>query len=562
MNMAVSSILLRRGVLTTALLLLPLANVQAQVMPDAGQSLRDAERAPPPLLPRQQLELNLPDEGVTTPLPEGQRLRVRGFDVVGNTAVDAAELTALLADLAGRELALAELREGARRITRLYRERGYPLARAWLPQQEIADGMVRIEVLEGRYGDVRVTNQAGLHTLVLVPLLALKPGEAVRTEELERSLLLARDLAGVEIRSTLQPGASVGSTDLVVDLLPGRFFSGSIDADNFGNRYTGESRLSGRLEVNNLLGLGDQLSLRLLASDEAQGYGRLAWEGAVGAWGTRFGIGHAQMRYELGKDFAVLDAHGRARIHSAWLRQPLVRGRDVSLFLAVQFDAKRLTDEIELFASRNEKRSRIWATTLHGNGADDWLGGGLSRAAATWSSGWLDFDDPASLALDAVTARSAGHFDKFSLSLARTQRLTGPFSLYGQFEGQWARDNLDSSEKFVLGGAYGVRAYPQGEAAGDQGWLAKLELRYALAPAWQLSAFTDHGTVRINRDPWAAGRNERLLAGAGLAVEWVSGGAEGGWRAQASAAWKTGDEAATASPARSPRLWLRLAREF
>lgn len=560
--MSASSIFLRHTVLTAALIALPLADVLAQVMPDAGHSLRDAERAPPPLPPRQRLELNLPDEGATAPLPEGPRLRVRGFDIAGNTALDAAELTALLADLAGRELSLAELREGARRITRRYRERGYPLARAWLPQQEIADGLVRIEVLEGRYGEVRINNPAGLRAAALAPLAALRPGEVVRAGPLERGLLLTRDLAGVEVRSTLQPGASVGTTDLAVDLLPGRFFSGGLEADNFGNRYTGEYRLSGRLEVNNPLGLGDQLSLRLLASDAAQLYGRLAWEGAAGPWGTRFGIGHAQMRYELDKDFAVLDAHGRARIHSAWLRQPLVRGRDVSLFLAIQFDAKRLTDEIDLFASRDEKRSRLWATTLHGNGADDWLGGGLSRAALTWSSGRLDLDDPASRALDAVTTRSAGHFDKFSLSLARLQRLAGPFSLYGQFEGQWARDNLDSSEKFVLGGAYGVRAYPQGEAAGDQGWLAKLELRYALAPAWQLSAFTDHGAVRINRDPWAAGRNERRLSGAGLAVEWTSGGADSGWRAQASAAWKTGDEAATAGPARSPRLWLRLAREF
>lgn len=553
---------LRRTALTAGLTVLPLAGVQAQAMPDAGQSLREVERAPLRLPPRQSLDLKLPDEGEVAAPAASLRVAVRAFRFTGNAAVGADELTAPLADLTGRELSLAELQTAARSVTRLYRQRGYPLARAWLPQQEIVDGVVRIEVLEGRYGEVRINDQAGLRAPALAPLQALRTGDAVRAGELERGLLLTRDLAGVDVRATLQPGASVGATDLLVDVLPGRRFTGAVEADNFGNRHTGEYRLSGRVDVNNLLGLGDQLSLRLLGSDEDQRYGRLAWEGGGGQWGTRFGVSHAQMRYELARDFAVLDAHGRARIDSAWVSQPLVRGRDFSLALSVQFDAKRLRDEIDLFASRDEKRSRLWVTTLHGNGADDWLGGGIGRAALTWSSGRLDLDDPASRALDAVTARSAGHFDKFSLSLARLQRLAGPFSLYGQFEGQWARDNLDSSEKFVLGGAYGVRAYPQGEAAGDQGWLAKLELRYALAPAWQLSAFTDHGAVRINRDPWAAGRNERRLAGAGVAVEWTSSGAVGGWRAQASAAWKTGDEAATAGPARSPRLWVRLAREF
>lgn len=541
--------------------LLSATGTQAQLIPDAGQSLREIERAPLVLPPRQQLKLNLPDEAEAVIPVDTQRLAVRGFHFAGNTVFGGGELTALLAELAGRDLSLADLQTAARRITHAYRQRGYPLARAWLPQQEIADGIVRIDVLEGSYGEVLIDNRAGLRESALAPLAALVPGEAVRTGELERSLLLTRDLAGIDVHATLQPGASVGATDLLVEVLPGQHVTGVVEADNFGNRYTGEYRLGVALNLNNPLGLGDRLSVRLLESDEQQRYGRIDWQGSFGPWGTRLGLGYSQMRYELGKDFAVLDAYGQAHIASAWAVQPLVRTRDFSLSAALQFDDKRLEDNIGQFASRSRKHAQVWGATLSGHATNDWLDGGLSSFLLTVASGRLDLKVPLMRAQDALSARTQGAFHKFNPRLAQLQRLAGAFSLLGQIEGQWASGNLDSSEKLVLGGAQGVRAYPQGEAAGDQGWLAKLELRYAVAPDWQLSAFVDQGKVRINRTPWAAGRNQRRLAGVGLSAEWLPFGPTDGWRVQASAAWKTGEDA-TVGPDRRPYLWMRLVREF
>lgn len=531
----------------------------AQARPDAGQAIGQIERAPLALPPRQTLDINLPDEGTRPAAPaDGTRLTVRAFRFAGNTAIPDEDLEALLSDLARRELTLAELQAGARRVTQLYRERGYPLARAWLPQQEIADGVVRIEVLEGRYGEVRIDNQAGLNDTALAPLAALEAGGLVRASPLERSLLLARELPGVEVKSTLRPGASVGTTDLEIEVLRGPGVSGNVEADNFGSRYTGQYRLGGTLYLNNPLGLGDRLSLRALGSDEGQAYGRLAYDAPLGSWGTRLGLGWSQMNYELAREFDDLDAHGTARIASAWAVQPLVRSRAFSLYFALQFDGKRLTDEIDLFSSEIGKRARVWTATLSGNGSDDWLGGGLSSFALAASSGRLFIADAAARQLDGQSARTHGSFAKFNPSVARLQRLAGPFSVFAQVEGQWADGNLDSAEKLVLGGAYGVRAYPQGEAAGDEGWLARLELRYDLSPAWQASLFADHGEIRLNRKPWAEGDKYRALAGAGLGVSWASGG----WRVQASAAWKTDGGEADSGPDRHPRLWARVGRDF
>ncbi|MFT4178663.1 MAG: ShlB/FhaC/HecB family hemolysin secretion/activation protein [Thermomonas sp.] len=550
------SILLRRTLLFLAVVAAP--GLHAQSLPDAGRVLRDTERNALELPPRQQLDIALPDEGQATPADSGVRLRVREFRFTGNSAVGNDELAALLADLRGQELSLAQLQAAALRITRLYRERGYPLARAWLPQQEIDDGVLRIDVLEGRYGEVRVENGTHTRATALRPLGNLKSGDVVESAPLEKNLLLVRDLPGVELRSTLQPGASVGTTDLVVEVLPGKRFDGSIELDNFGNYYTGEYRLGGSFNINNPLGLGDQLSLRVLGSDGDQRYGRLGWQGSMGALGTRVGVAYSAMRYELGRDFAVLDASGKADIASAWVMQPLLRSRDFTLSLSLQYDAKRLEDSIDLIGARSSKRTDVWALGLNGYGADDWMGGGLSSFALTLGAGRLDLEDPQARLIDAVTARTQGSYRKLNASAARLQRLGGAFSLLAQVEAQWTGDNLDSSEKFALGGVYGVRAYPQGEAAGDKGMLARVELRYALTPGWQLAAFADHGRVRLNHRPWSAGDNSRELSGAGLGVNWT----HGGWQAALGAAWKLGSEDALSGPDREPRLWAQLVRRF
>jgi hemolysin activation/secretion protein len=102
------------------------------------------------------------------------------------------------------------------------------------------------------------------------------------------------------------------------------------------------------------------------------------------------------------------------------------------------------------------------------------------------------------------------------------------FSLYGAAYGQIASKNLDISEKMVLGGPYGVRAYPVGEAYGDEGYIATLEGK-VLLPSFSdrlpgqmhAVAFVDTGSVRTNEEPWAPGPNRRTLSGAGVGFTWT-----------------------------------------
>ncbi|AEF22151.1 ShlB/FhaC/HecB family hemolysin secretion/activation protein [Pseudomonas fulva] len=541
----------------SALTLLSLS-VMAATAPDAGQSQQNLDQRPLQLPGKQRLELNLPDAPSTEAKPGGPSLQINRFTLQGNSAITSEELLPLLADLQNRTVSLGELQAGANRITALYRERGYPLARAYIPAQEIEGGVVQIAVMEGRYGEIALNNTSRVSDVALAPIKQLKSGDAVRSAPLERSLLLLSDTPGVEVKSTLKPGASVGATDLLVDVQPGPLLSGSIDADNYGNRFTGEYRLGGTLNVNSPLGLGDRLSLRAMGSNEDQQYGRIAYQLPIGPWATQVGVAYSDMDYQLAKDFDDLDAHGNARITSAYAIQPLVRSRDLSLYAQLQYDDKRLKDDIDLFDSKSDKRSRVVTTSLNGESRDQLFGGGINSFALAWSQGSLTIDGAANQRFDDLSAGTQGRFHKLNPSLVRLQRLSDRFSLYSQLQGQWADGNLDSSEKISLGGAYGVRAYPQGEASGDQGWLANLELRYALTDTWQLSTFVDHGEVRLNKDTWSDGDNHRSLSGAGVGARWAASG----WQISATSAWKLGNADPQSDVDRSPRVWVQAVRFF
>ncbi len=557
----------RRGSCFVLAALLPLAVPDialALQVPSAGQAMRDIESVQPVQPVPSELELDLPKAETPTapaaPDTSGIRVQVQAFAIEGNQVFATERLQPLLADLQGQELDLNGLRAAAQRITDYYQKRGYVLARAFLPPQDIENGLVRIAVVEGRYGRIEVQNRSrALDQVVHAPLSALNSGEAVYDADLERSLLLLSDLPGVQARGTLRPGQEYGTTDLVIDAEPGPLLNGTLEADNFGGYYTGEYRLGGSLNLNNPLRLGDQLSLRAMRSDESQRYYRAAYQLPVGPWSTRVGGAYSEMSYRLYRDFEVLDYHGTASFRSFFVAQPLVRSRTFDLTAQLQYEDKRLRDDIDLFEFSNRKRIGLWTLSLSGNSQDRFFRGGQNFFDLSYGSGRLRFGDREEEVSDTRTAGISGGFAKLNLNAARLQRLSDRFQLYTRLSAQWANSNLDNSEKLGLGGPYGVRGYSLGAGSGDQGWQASTELRYALAPRWQLSAFADTGTVKVNRQPWTSENNTRRITATGIGASWAGPSQQ----VNLTLAWPLHDNGKTRDkPERRPQVWMNATQYF
>jgi hemolysin activation/secretion protein len=539
-------------------------SVYAQQLPSAGSQLQQIPPAPiperaPPALPRE------PATPQVTATQDTAKITVNALTITGARLYPENELVAVAGFTPGSQLTLGELRGLARKITEHYRDRGYFVAQAYLPAQEIRNGVVTIAVMEGEYGKVQVRNQTNLSDgLIASHLEGINPGDAVAIAPLENRLLLLSDLPGVNVSSTLTPGASVGASDLIVDVLPGQRVTGSIDADNGGNRYTGEYRLGATVNLNNAAGLGDVASLRVLTSGSGLNYMRGSYQMQFGK--ATAGVAYSWLGYELGKEFASLDAHGNARVASIYGSYPLIRSRNTNLYALLGFDHKTFEDRVDAFNSVTDKKVQVLMATLRGDHRDSLGGGGLSSYGITGYAGNVDIDTASVRNFDAQTARTNGHFTKLGFNAMRLQRVTNTVSLYAGIRGQLAQDNLDVSEKMELGGMNGVRAYPTGEAYADQGYLATVEARWLLPRVseqmlgqMQLIGFIDTGRVTTNKNPWTTGDNHRTLSGAGVGLNWL---ATNNFVIRTSYARKLGGGTATSAPDKSGRFWVQAVKYF
>ena len=556
--------MLKHRLLPFALLTLSQA-IFAQQAPSSGSQLLQIPPSPVPQRAPPAIRIEQGTASSSTPGSDELKILVNSLQVTGAQLYSQADLIAVTGFRPGSELSLNDLRAMALKITERYRKNGYFVAQAYLPAQDIKDNTVTIAVLEGRYGSVRLNNQTRLSDAQANSLLSgLNSGEIIANEPLESRLLLLSDLPGVKVSSTMVPGASLGTSDLIVDVTPGQDVTGSIDTDNAGNRYTGEYRLGATVNLNNPLGLGDVASLRVLTTGSGLNYARASYQMPFGR--ARAGVAYSHLNYKLGREFAPLQAHGTADVASIFGSYPLVRSRDDNLNVGLAFDAKRFHDRVDVTPSVTDKRAQVLVASLYGDHRDALGGGGSSAYSIAVSAGNIDIQTPVALAADAATARSNGRFNKLGFNVSRLQNLGGPFSLYAGINGQVASKNLDVSEKMELGGMNAVRAYPEGEAYADQGYLVTLEARMdlprfsdRLPGQMQLIGFVDAGSVTLHKNPWFVGSNNRSLSGAGAGITWAENNS---FFVRAYYARKLGGESAISAPDRSGRFWIQAVKYF
>lgn len=489
----------------------------------------------------------------------------------GATAFAAPELEALVADRIGRTVTFADLQQLAQRVTRHYHEHGYILAQAILPVQEVVDGTVEISVVEGRLGRVSLELDPATpisEERIASMLAPLAVGEPLDGQRYERTMLLMSDLPGVRPQSVLETGRQAGSSDLVVQVAPGDRVRFNVELDNHGTEEVGRWRLGGTLRWASPLRIGDNLDLRLLASDDrlfdGDGtlFGRIAYELPLGSNGTRLGMGASQVYYSLGGGFEILDAIGIARIYDIGVTHPLIRQRGQNLFLRGFVDRKELTDELRAVGFKAEKRITGVGASWAWERRDGFGGGGYWSSSGALYHGELDLLDEASRAVDdSILGRGiAGSFNKLTVQAARLQALGERLSLYVAIGGQVPDRNLDASEKLALGGPRAVRAYEPGDVLVDEGAIANIELRWAMSQSFTGFVFYDIGSGSFNHTPGQFDTdNDRTLRGPGIGLNY---GGRNGFSASATVAWPQTHRTAASGGDRSPMAYVQMMKSF
>lgn len=530
--------------------------------PDSGALLQQ-NKAPPDVAPSSgSTGIVLESPGRAT-LPASAPFVVNQIQIDGNTAFDTPTLHALVADVEGHEQTLQQLGEVVYRITSYYHDHGYPLARAYIPAQSIHDGVLRVSVIEARYGQVLLTNHSLARDEVLRSTLSnLNIGDLVEQNRLDRTLLLLSDIPGVSATSLIRPGTEVGSSDLMVDASATPAWNGSTTFDNYGNTFTGRDRLSGTWNWIDPLKLGDVLSVYALSTGRNMDNLSLTYETQLGGQGTRLGGSASALHYTLGDTLTNIDGHGIAQVGSVWIKYPWQRSVNVNVYSQFQLDYKKLDDDIDSTGIKTNRHIDGATMSLNGDERDTFLAGAVSSWSFAWRAGQLDFDSAAAAALNAKSAQTSGGFVKWNANYTRVQNLNENTALQVSLSAQWSNTNLDSAEKMVAGGPYSVRAYDMGAVSGDCGLLGSIELHQnldELVSGLQGIVYVDSEHVTVNHNPWAAGINGASLSGAGVGLNWSNAS---GWHAKLSVAAPTGPVPALVSGGKKARGWIELGAWF
>lgn len=562
---------MKKGV---SLSLLATSLVHAQIAPNIGDALRQV----PGAAVQQKATNALPQvggllfEAPMSQLPSGgPSIEIRAFEFVGNREIDTLALQAQVADAVGKSYTLAELEALASKLTRHYRAKGYFVARAYIPEQEVVDGVLKLHVVEGNYGQFILNNQSLVRSDIVQDMLdAVKKYDIVSLDTLERAMLIINDTPGSKVsRADVMPGQAVGTSDFAVDTVADPIHEGFVLLDNHGTQATGKTRTSFNWDWNSPSGRGDRLSASGLLSERTGLLnGRLSYATSLAPSGWRGEVAVGRTRYEVNPGFfnssTPPSVTGTADTAEMGVTYPIRRIRAQTIEAGVSYAHKKLQDIVDSGpGARLVTPKRSDTITVSLNGRDEghlWGLDGLSQGSVSLTTGQLNIEGDA-LTTDQAAAgpQTHGRFAKFNASLSRVSLLPQQFSLTGALKVQQTLNkNLDGSERLGLAGVGGAMAYPSAELSGTNARFARLELAQPM-PQWhglnsQWSVFTDWGQAQpTQQNAW------RSLRDVGLG--WTAHDARG-WLIKAYVAHRLDELPAQSESTPRNKFWLQAGYVF
>jgi len=450
--------------------------------------------------------------------------KIKKINFKGNQRITDQQLSRVVEKYVGAMINTDVLIQATEAVNNFYRKMGY-LAFAEMPNQDLTDGNVLIQIAEARFSGAVVedpTGQLSKTNLVQNTIEQQQPKNSlVDLKAIDKATSILAETPGVKTSLSLRPGVNSGETEALATIAEGKKIDGNVSIDNAGAKSIGELRALGKVTLNNPLGFGDSADAQAVHS-KGMDFQRVSYTLPFGYSGWRAGINASNSQYNIiASEFIALNAKGPSSSQGVDLSIPLLREKDTQLSLQFAYDQKRFRNE-----AAGEVQSQYTGSALTST-----LSGSVSQNQNSTTSGNVQLvrgtidlsgSTASHISSDASTVQTAGNYAKLKFNISQKYDFdannTGLVSLQSQF----ANKNLDSSEKFYLGGMQGVRAYPTNEAGGSLGNLVTMEWQRQFMlqdNRWTASGFVDYGDVTVNRNNdylGASTLNKYSLSGYGL----------------------------------------------
>ena len=431
-------------------------------------------------------------------IDDGAKLEVKRFTLEGaidrpQHGIAVSEVQALLdTKLAGRAdgFTVGRLQEVADTVTKYYREHGLILAQAFVPVQSVESGEVKIQVMEGVLGSVVTEGNKMYKPAVLGLPFRNIIGQPITKESIETALLTVSDNPGLSSFGVFQPGARVGTADMVLKVQDEQRLEAALRWDNHGIAETGLNRELGRVTVNNPLGRGDKFTTtvqRTVAPANTWFYA-LDYQIPVSIlYDTMFGIGMDRNQFDVGGRFREANIHSDIRNYNISLTKNFLRTRLMNFSATARLAKKRSGTKAD--GRKQNIDSLAVASGEFNFDSVDARFGGLNTANLEISHGFNDwlgamgkspaFVPPTRQGGNGKFAQ--GDFNKIMLRLSRFQALTPLWdklkdhNLLFTSEIMWSPDLLVPLEQYDVGGPDNVRGYRSTEKLFDRAVFGSVE---------------------------------------------------------------------------------------
>jgi hemolysin activation/secretion protein len=465
------------------------------------------------------------EEEIATPESDKDvRFAIKRLNFIDNTVLSDDQLKDLTENYLNKEYNFTELQQILRSISSFYRQLGL-WARAIFPEQDIVDGVLTVQIIEGKLGKVIIETDEEI--LNLDQEIAKKyienrisRNQILNINQVEKNIQTLNKVPGILAVATLEQGLGVGETDILVRLENLKKLSGTFQADNYGSRSSGNNRGTLIVNADSFLKKGEQLTLQQVQTDGSE-YSALATSFRIGYDGMRGTVKAAKLRYDLGEPFNSTNPTGNSEELSLNIYKPLNSIEKINL-------ESNLTLSKSEYENKNNTPSNVQKKITKAIGKldfsrnDQFFKGGSNYGSFIFTVG--DLKDSSTTS---ATNGALGEFSKFNLNFNRFQRLSDQNVLQVNLSSQYAFKNLDSSEKFTLGGPYGIRAYPTSEGQGDHGLMANIELKHGFTDKLEGMVFYDWGKIQQHQNSytnWNSGNpsleNIYELQGVGVGFTW------------------------------------------
>jgi hemolysin activation/secretion protein len=431
------------------------------------------------------------------------------IDIDNAPQLNAKTRAQLLAPFSERCLTPGDIDTLLHALTEHYLRRGYITTRAYLPEQNLGSGLLKITVLEGTLETLQPAPGSDITPRELNTAFPGHPGQILNLREIEQLLDQLNRLPSRQSRIELEPGSQPGASRALIHTPSEKTWRASLSRHNQGETSTGRQLLETSLAWDTPLHLADQINLRAARSlgrrdDHGARNASLAYNLPWGWWNLAYHFLYSDYNAGFNNGTFHLKTAGKTRAHHLRLDRTLHRGATHKTALSLALDHTAVDNTLEDI-KLDVTSPRLTEAGLSLNHSQR-LGNTYINLDLGWQRGLslLGADhDRASLRQDDAHAQ----YNKYTLTaslLHPLQILSQPLTLESLATWQKSEDTLHNSRRVSLGGPHSVRGFQDQSLTGDTGGYWRTQLTWA--PAWhpphlnQISATLAWDIGKIKQD--------------------------------------------------------------